>query len=507
MQRRTLAKAVVMAGGALLGSANVWAQEVPATEQAAPSPTVSQTQLPVPEAQETGVSQVRIVRLSQARGAVQMDRNTGRGFEPAFANIPVVAGAKLRTADGVAEVEFEDNSSLRLAPNSEVTFGRLSRTAEGATETTVTVVRGLVYVALEKSKQNQFSLIDGGARIDVRPGAHLRLNAGSADAELALFDGSAQVQVGSAVTEVGKKQTLTLNPAAQTVAAVEKGTSETDWDEWDKKENGYHKQKASFAGANGFGSYGANDLSYYGSFVDMPGCGSMWRPYFASAAWDPFSNGVWAWYPTAGYSWVSPYPWGWLPFHSGTWASCGNAGWGWRPGNSWYGLSNGVALRPAHHPLPRPLPPAAGRGTATLVPVNTRPLATSGMHENGFAFRQDSAGLGVPRASFGQLHGIASHVERHGMAMTAPPQSSFASAPALSRPMQPGSPASARQVAPGSPVSARQNAPGARSNPSMGSSPAGSRSSSMGAPSMGAVHGGGGGGSMSSGALAGGAHK
>ncbi len=40
-----------------------------------------------------------------------MDRQTGKGFEGAMANLPVVEGSKLKTADGVAEVEFEDNST------------------------------------------------------------------------------------------------------------------------------------------------------------------------------------------------------------------------------------------------------------------------------------------------------------------------------------------------------------------------------------------------------------
>ena len=71
-------------------------------------------------------------------------------------------------------------------------------------------------------------------------------------------------------------------------------------------------------------AYGSSDLNYYGSFSNT-GCGSMWRPYFASAAWSPYDNGMWAYYPSVGYSWVSPYPWGWIPFHSGNWVNCGGA--------------------------------------------------------------------------------------------------------------------------------------------------------------------------------------
>ena len=88
------------------------------------------------------VSKVRIVRLSEVKGAVQLDRSIGRGLEPALANLPIVEQNKLQTGTGVAEVEFEDNSSLRLAPNSELEFPELSRTAAGTTVSSVHLIRG-----------------------------------------------------------------------------------------------------------------------------------------------------------------------------------------------------------------------------------------------------------------------------------------------------------------------------------------------------------------------------
>lgn len=498
MQRTRIARSVVITGGALALSASLYAltaQEASVSPQAAAAQLRSDS---VPEqgsdaqpAAETSVSQVRIVRLSQVRGIVQMDRNTGRGLEAAFANIPVVAGARLRTGEGVAEVEFEDNSSLRLAPDSEIVFGRLGRNAAGGTETTVAVTKGLVFVGLEKTKGNQFALTDGKARVELQPGAHLRLNADQPQIELALFDGTAQVELGGAVTALAKRQTVTLTPASQTISSVEHGTGATDWDEWDKKEIDYHKAKASLAGTGGFGLYGANDLGYYGSFVDMPGCGSMWRPYFASSAWDPFANGVWTWYPSAGYSWVSPYPWGWLPFHSGSWASCGSSGWGWRPGGSWYGLGNTQALRIARHPLPHPVPPAPGRNSSTLVPVNMKQLTMSGpTHGDGFAFRKDSAGFGVPRAGFGNLHSLENHVDRAGVVTRSLPAGGFTAAPPMSAHQVAGPAMGDRRagVTGGGQTASRStafsSASGSRSSASNSAGSSGARSTSSSAPSM-----------------------
>ena len=55
-------------------------------------------------ATDPGVSKVRIVRLSQVRGAVQIDRSNGRGFEPGIANLPIIEHNQLRTGVGIAPI-------------------------------------------------------------------------------------------------------------------------------------------------------------------------------------------------------------------------------------------------------------------------------------------------------------------------------------------------------------------------------------------------------------------
>lgn len=158
----------------------------------------------------------------------------------------------------------------------------------------------------------------------------------------------------------------------------------------------------------------------------------MWRPYFASAAWDPYANGAWAYYPSAGYSWVSPYPWGWTPYHTGSWSFCPGTGWGWMPGGSWNGINNlpavtgagvgtGISKVTPRGPVHMPQAPVHGPGPGqpTLMQVNLKPLVTSEMGtNNSFVFRRDSAGMGIPREGLGNLHGFSNNADRHGMAST-----------------------------------------------------------------------------------------
>ena len=71
-----------------------------------------------------------------------------------------------------------------------------------------------------------------------------------------------------------------------------------------------------------------------------------------------------------------------------------------------------IAARPiapsVHQSRPHPLGP-------TIVAVNQKPLVASRLNEkDSFVFRRDSAGLGVPRGTFGKLNHISSGVVQHG---------------------------------------------------------------------------------------------
>ena len=383
-------------------------------EDAAPEPDAQQE-----AAAEAGDSKVRIVRLSDVRGTVKMDRKTGQGMEGTMQNMPIVEGVRVETTAGDAEVEFEDNSTLRVTPNSLIEFPQLVRRATGGTASTVKLVQGTMYVNLTNAKGNEFTVLVGPQKIMVTPSTHLRLDMAGPKITLAVFSGNAEVQSGAATTTVGKKQTLTLGGDVKE-PTLAKNVEEGPYDEWDKDAIKYHQQ---YSKGNSLVStgYGVSDLNYYGSFADVGGCGMMWQPYFVSAAWNPYGNGLWTYYPGMGYSWVSPYPWGWLPFHTGSWAFCPARGWGWVPGGGFYGIHNiATVIHPINgHPVPTPIrphpPTPPGPGRPTMAFASRVPLTASKLDaREGFVFRNNSAGLGVPRGSMGNLGKINSGVEHHG---------------------------------------------------------------------------------------------
>lgn len=358
-------------------------------------------------------SQVRIVRLSYIQGSVQVDRGTGQ-FEKAIVNLPITQGMKLRTSDDArAEVEFEDGSTLRLAPATAVQFTQLSLLDNGGKASTAEIVRGTAYVNFAGKKDDQFTLQFGHEKVALPNGVRLRVGVDETGAAVAVFKGDLQVQAPSGNIEVKKNQTADFDFAANDKLTLAKNIQEEPYDEWDKQQTQYHDRYANNT-PNTFSpyAYGTSDLAYYGNFFNAPGYGMLWQPYFAGAGWDPFMNGAWAYYPGWGYGWVSAYPWGWVPYHYGTWVFVPSYGWAWQPGGTWTTWYSQPVLANAPSGFVPPHAPASG--TTTLV-VNRGPIAPiAGSSGNKVVIRSNSAGLGVPRGEISNLSKVSTQVQQRG---------------------------------------------------------------------------------------------
>src|SRR6201992_484276 len=185
-----------------------------------------------PATAAAGVSKVRIVRLSEVQGQVQMDRLTGKGYEPAMANMPVIEGAKLKTENGIAEVEFEDNSTLRIAPDSTVEFAQLELMPGGVKTSTVNVQQGMVYASTVKDKNNQLTLKFGQQTASLPPDSHVRVQVTSAEANLAVMHGDVAVEDTAGSTAVSKNRTATFALTGQTQPVVAKSVKDPAVDAW-----------------------------------------------------------------------------------------------------------------------------------------------------------------------------------------------------------------------------------------------------------------------------------
>src|SRR5436305_9526532 len=102
-------------------------------------------------------SHARIVRLSYVDGQVRLDN--GHGYESATMNVPLTERDWLQTgSDGWAEVQLEDGSLIRLAPNTVIAFTQLARASSGATLTTVDLDQGEAEFKVTKHDDSEFNV-------------------------------------------------------------------------------------------------------------------------------------------------------------------------------------------------------------------------------------------------------------------------------------------------------------------------------------------------------------
>jgi hypothetical protein len=354
-------------------------------------------------------SQARIVRLSDVQGSVQIDKNTGMGFENAFLNLPITQGTRLRTRDtGRAEIEFEDGSTMRLAPNTVIDFSRLGLSDDGQRISEVNLTEGKAYVNW-LGKSDDFSLNFSREKVQLNHPAHFRVETSTTAATFAVFKGDVDVAGPSGTVKVSKKKMATFDVNDEDKYTLAKKFQEDPLDAWDKRSVEYHEQYA--RGNSSPYGYGYSDLNYYGSFRNVSGYGMMWQPFFTGVGWDPFMDGAWAFYPGFGYMWASAYPWGWLPYRYGNWAFVPNFGWMWQPGgwNTWNGVPTFAGTAPLRfHPPVRPV------GTVATVVVGKSGRGVSGLAQNSLFVNRGSAGLGIPRGAVSNLNHVNGQVTKSG---------------------------------------------------------------------------------------------
>jgi hypothetical protein len=330
-------------------------------------------------------SQARIVRISYVEGEVRLDN--GHGYESATMNVPLTERDWLQTgSDGWAEVQLEDGSLIRLAPNTVIAFTRLARASSGGTLTTVDLDQGEAQFKIKKHDDGDFNVTVKRSTIALTHSGSFRVTSTNANPlEVAVWKG----EVGVSDTENGgevavkKNETFVLDPNDVARYALDKGAETDDLDQWSKQRDDFLSTYAS-AGAGYTQSpyqYGASDLNYYGQYYDAPGYGNVWQPNNVGIGWDPFSNGYWSYSPGFGYTWVSSYPWGWMPYRYGRWVFVNGRGWCWAPGgwNRWYSRP-----RLAHAPpgFRAPVPPT-DRRIVERVPDRIHPETPIGGRPGG----------------------------------------------------------------------------------------------------------------------------
>jgi hypothetical protein len=353
---------------------------------------------------EEHYSHARIVRISYVDGEVRIDH--GQGYESATMNVPVAERNWMETrSDGWAEVQFEDGSMLRLAPDTVVAFTELGRSSSGSTVTTVDLDQGEAEFKILQADGGQFQVTVKNKTLMLERAASFRVISTNADPlEVVVWKGEVTVRDSESGGEVAvkKNETFVLDPTDVGQYALDKGAEADALDQWSQQRDEYLSTYASRGRySQSPYQYGSGDLNYYGDYFDDPSYGTVWQPSGVNISWDPFGNGYWAYEPGFGYTWVSAYPWGWLPYRYGHWVFIGGRGWCWVPGN-WHRWHTGPTWVNAPPGFRAPAPPPVNR-IVINTPPGGRVQRTNTPNENaGDRARKPGVGAGNSGGSGGR---------------------------------------------------------------------------------------------------------
>ncbi|MBZ5697346.1 MAG: FecR domain-containing protein [Acidobacteriia bacterium] len=293
----------------------------------------------VQPAKSQDYSNIRIVRLSFVEGAVQYQR-PGQDWEDASLNLPIQEGFALRTADGYAEVEFENSLTMRLGTNSTVGFTILAL-LDGGRVTRLTISQGTAIISAKLGRADAVSVAVANLSMKVPHKGGFRVDVSPTESWVTVSRGKIEVDSGSGtVTSLGSGHTLHEDASGSGSPEIARSLAPDAFDKWvshrEDAVNSAQSGTADVLSSRGY-TVGFADLYNYGLWSYLPGIGAAWMPYGMGAGWMPFVNGQWQFMGGTGWNWVSGEPWGWLPYHFGSWVNAPGMGWAWLPvgANSW----------------------------------------------------------------------------------------------------------------------------------------------------------------------------
>lgn len=279
----------------------------------------------------------RVARISFLEGDVSVLRSDETEWSPAELNLPLLEGDQVYAGAGArCEIQLARGAYIRLTEKTALSIAMLS---EAAAQFEITEGVALVRIDHFAASFDRFEVDTPGAALLLEKNGLYRINVGpDGDSEVVVRRGAADVTTEDGTFKVRDGHRLTIGSAAGRLEIAAE-SSQDEWDRWTYDRDTTIDQVIA-AGApdyvttyetdyNSF--YGASELSYYGSWTNLPSYGYCWLPRVASG-WAPYRSGRWRWITRAGWSWVSFEPWGWAPYHYGRWVYISRLGWAWVPG-------------------------------------------------------------------------------------------------------------------------------------------------------------------------------
>jgi hypothetical protein len=286
--------------------------------------TLSVVSLPA-LAQDT--SQPPPAHVALVEGTAILERDGETDSSPA--NMPLLAGDRLRTRAGRVEVLFADGSTLHMDANTVVDF---------QSDEVIRLLDGRIRLNIAgPTRQIGYRIDAPSAWVEIRQPGEYRValvgGAAAREVELAVLRGAADLINEDGVTELrAGERAFAAAGAAPSRPYVFNSAA---WDAFDRWSEARRDQRlgisAQYLPAE-VRPYAAA-LDQYGSWNYDAAYGYVWYPRVA-VGWRPYYYGRWSHLRPWGWTWIGHDPWAWPTHHYGRWGFSAGI-WFWIPGRHW----------------------------------------------------------------------------------------------------------------------------------------------------------------------------
>ena len=327
--------------------------------------------------------------IAFVEGSAVLERDGRPDDSPA--NMPLLAGDRVRTQAGRVEILFADGSTLHLDANTTVDF---------QSDELVRLLDGRVRLAIAGPDRDVAYRVDAPsawAQITTPGEYRVAILRGDRDpeVELAVIRGAAElVNEGGRTALRAGERAFSRGTAVPSYAYAFNSASWDAFDRWSEARRDDRRGVSAQYLPDQVRPYSAS-FDRYGSWRHESSYGYVWYPT-VSAEWRPYYHGRWATLRPYGWTWIGSDPWAWPTHHYGRWGFSSGL-WFWIPGRSWAPAWVSWAYAP---------------GYVSWCPLgwNNRPIF--GLHIGGF--NPWRAWTVVPRHHFGRgfVHARFVHGDR-----------------------------------------------------------------------------------------------
>jgi hypothetical protein len=265
--------------------------------------------------------------IAFVEGSAVLERDGSPDASPA--NMPLLAGDRVRTQGGRVEILFADGSTLHLDANTTVDFqsDELVRLLEGRVRLAIAGPDREVSYRIDAPSAWAQITQPGEYRVAILRGER------EPEVEVAVIRGAAELVNESGRTELraGERAFSRVNIAPSHAYAFNSAT----WDAFDRWSEARRDERRGVSAQylpEQVRPYSAS-FDRYGAWRHEPSYGYVWYPT-VSTGWRPYHHGRWATLRPYGWTWIGSDPWAWPTHHFGRWGFSAGL-WFWIPGRSW----------------------------------------------------------------------------------------------------------------------------------------------------------------------------